>query len=273
MTSQKATLILNSQNRNIRNLLKSQTEEQQTETVKNIMFTVFGLANTYTQSKFDRKELAEKSSPTQLIFFASAELIKNKFADLTLNDLKEAFEMYASGDLAEDTKTYYGKFDVAVLGKILKAYRSFKNDFIAKYEKQVLLEKSREEDSDKDEKNEETAASVILTYQKLKETYLVEGIIEEDKILPFWAKILIQRKIIYFTNEEKAEIWAESKEIAKEQLAKSIFSDNHTPAEKISFKKALKKVNEGNQDESHLLAAQRIYGKLLIFKSIINGND
>jgi len=233
------------------------------------MRRILGLANTYTQSRFVEAEFIKTGSPTQLIFIAASNMVQNKFADLSEFDLVEAFEMYAAQQLDTDAKTFYGKFDVNVLGKILAAYKKFKNKVVFHYEKELQLEQGRKERELKDELNAKTAADVAKKYRILKDTYQSTGILDESKIYAFWAKILLEANLISYTDEQKAEIWEQAKEQSKAELAKSVLSDNYSSAQKVAFKKSLKLISEGKSDESHYLSSKKIYSKLLIIKSII----
>jgi len=199
--------------------------------------------------------------------------------------LVEAFEMYAAQQLETDAKTFYGKFDVNVLGKILAAYKEFKNKVVFHYEKELQLEQGRKESELKDELNAKTAADVAKKYQILKDTYQSMATSEnggmfafsrkelnqqiESSVYAFWAKILLQANLISYTDEQKAEIWEQAKEQSKAELAKNVLSDSYSSAQKVAFKKAIKLINEGNSDDSHYLNSKKIYSKLLIIKSII----
>ena len=249
------------------------------------MRRILGLANTYTQSRFVEAEFIKTGSPTQLIFIAASNMVQNKFADLSEFDLVEAFEMYAAQQLDTDAKTFYGKFDVNVLGKILAAYKKFKNKVVFHYEKELQLEQGRKESELKDELNAKTAADVAKKYRILKDTYQNIGTSESSEIFvfshkelqqqisssvyAFWAKILLRANLINYTDEQKARIWEQAKEQSKAELAKSVLSDNYSSAQKVGFKKSLKLISEGKSDDSHYLNSKKIYSKLLIIKSIL----
>ena len=181
-------------------------------------------------------------------------------------------------------KPFTANFDVNVLGKILSAYKKFKNKVVFHYEKELQLEQGRKESELKDELNAKTAADVTKKYQILKDTYQSMATSENNKIFvfsrkelnqqiassvyAFWAKILLQANLISYTDEQKAEIWEQAKEQSKAELAKNVLSDSYSPAQKVAFKKSLKLISEGNADESHYLSSKKIYSKLLIIKSI-----
>lgn len=184
------------------------------------------MANTYTGAKFEPRELNEADSPTSILLVACSMFVENQFPDLALDDIGTAFEMAAAQKFSISIETYYGKFDVSILGKILNAYKKFRSNVISEYNKVELLESSRKEDANKDEKNELVRAEVIKEYEHLKKVYEIDFEINEKYIKPFWAEILINAGLIAFSKEEKQDIWKESKELTAQELASSVIADN-----------------------------------------------
>lgn len=272
LSQAKLQQILTSQPKNIRTLLKNSDEAGKKKVFNNIVMDLLGLANTYTQSRFSLDQVKQKNSPEQIILLASAELVKNKFAGLSFFDLREAFEMYAAQQLDTDAKTYYGKFDAMVLGKILSSYKRFRDKAIFEYNKLEMIDIARQEDIKKEEKNQKAIAKVLQSYQDLKQKFNATGNIEEDSIKHYWAEILMKKKAFQFITDakQKAEIWKEAKQLAEIELKHSIHSSKYLPAEKVSFKKSLETIASGGVCEKHSLAAKRLYSELLIKKSIIN---
>jgi len=273
-------LILNGTNNNIRSTLKSGDIQRIELIKKNTWGAVLFLANNYTGANFKKDKLTKRLDKDDIeLIDACQGLILNQFPMLSLEELKLSFEMASAGKFESlNMETYYGKFSVQFLGKILKAYLDYRKGVAAKYDQQLMIEEGRKEDELKEEKNEKARIQIIKAYNELKEQYLETFDIDDSKIQAFWARILLECGVIEFTPEEKASIYEESKVLAKNQIVFELQEDGKLiPAQKSSLRAILKSVAECEHGQplptDFKAKATAIYSKLLIKKSIINSEQ
>ena len=184
---------------------------------------------------------------------------------------EEAFKLATAGKLKDiNITTYYGKFTVQILGDILKAYLKLRNKALSKYEYQVQIEQSRKEDINKDSKNALIRTEIAQIYSEMKKQYIDKGNLNEAKIRAFWAKILIEEKIIQFTKAEKRAIWNEARTKTQKNLKEELsYNMNLSGPEKIKIRNILKDLNTQQKNENFEAAVIAEYSRLLIIKSII----
>jgi len=210
-------LILLGRTHSIRSAIKSGGEEGRAMVIRNLNLTILPIANTYTGAQFSTPPTPEQILTIQ----ACSQFVVDMFPMIGLKELQVAFSMAAANKFPKlNLETYYGKFSVQFLGKILNAYLNKRKGVIAKYEHQLSLEASKNTDTDKERKNEATKKIVIFNYNSLLEAFKENGDIDvlEEKIMPYWGKILVKANVINFTHKEKLEIVAESKERARREI-------------------------------------------------------
>ena len=260
------SIILNGQKCNIRTILKSKDQEAIKKLNENLKLAVLFLANTYTAANF-KLPLSEQNKQ---IIEAAAEFVCTMFAQLAPEELKEAFKMAAAGRFEGlNIETYYGKFSVQILGKVLKAYIEFRKKCLAKYENMLQIEQSRAEDINKDEKNAVIRSEIAQIYNEIKKEYIDTGEIKEGLIRAFWAKILIEEKIINFTDKQKLEIYRQAKEKTKKEFNKMLLKNDLKAVQKVQIRNILKELKQGIEAPNFKAAAINEYSRLLIIKSIL----
>ncbi len=186
-------------------------------------------------------------------------------------ELELIFQMAAAGKFNINLETYYGKFSVNFLGKLLTNYLKLRNKIIASYEKEKEKDKAKEQQQQIEEKNLKTKNQIIQKYKTIKSFYNKEGVIPEfDDIRSYWAKILIDANIINFTDEEKKHLWHEAKAMTEKIIKNEYSSSKMTDVNKKSLRKLIKKIAEGSPDDDFNAKAVAVYSKLVIIKSITN---
>tara|TARA_Y100000590_G_scaffold422007_1_gene526253 strand:- start:894 stop:1703 length:810 start_codon:yes stop_codon:yes gene_type:complete len=260
------SIILNSNISNIRSILKSNDPEAIEELYKNLKLAILFLANTYTAANF-KIPITEQNKQ---IIEASAEFVCTMFPQLAPEELKEAFKMAAAGRFQGlNIETYYGKFSVQILGKVLKAYIEFRKKCLAKYENLKQIEESRAEDVNKEAKNTEIRKQIAQIYSEIKKRYIDKGELKEGIIKAFWAKILLEEKIIDFTEKEKLEIYNQAKQKTKNEYKKKLLQNEVKASEKMQVRNLLKELKEGIETKNFKAAVVNEYSRLLIIKSIL----
>ena len=260
------SIILNGKICNIRSVLKSNDQEAIKELNEKLKLAILFLANTYTAANFK----TPLNRQNKQIIEAAAEFVISMFPQLAPEELKEAFKMAAAGRFEGlNIEIYYGKFSVQILGKVLKAYIEFRKKCLAKYENMLQIEQSRAEDINKEAKNAAIRTEIGQIYNEMKKLYIDKGEIKEGLIKAFWAKILIEEKIIDFTENEKLSIYSQAKEKTKNEYKKKLLKNEVKASEKMQVRNLLKELKEGVETQNFKAAVINEYSRLLIIKSIL----
>ena len=269
-TQDQIQLILLGRRHSIRNTIKDGGKNAEALVIKNLNLSILPLANTYTGANFSNPPTQEQILTIQ----ECSKFIIEMFPMIGLQELRLAFSMAAAGKFENlNLETYYGKFSVQFLGKMLKAYLAKRKAVIAKIEHQLSLESSKQDKKETIKKNEEAKQAVIVKYNEVLAAFKQDGRIDalEVEILPYWGKILVDAKIINFTHDIKKEIVEEAKARAKKELSKEIdFGANQKPAHKRTLRGILEDVVKGSNNESFNDRWKAIYAKLIVIKSILN---
>lgn len=262
-------MILLGQKHSIRNSIKDGGGEVRLMILKDLNLTILPIANTYTGANFSTPPTPEQILTIQ----ACSQFIVDMFPMIGLRELQLAFSMAAANKFPKlNLETYYGKFSVQFLGKILNAYLEKRKGVLCEYEKQISIESSKPKEEVVKERNEIAQYAIIKEYNELKEAFELEGDLDvlNEKIMPYWGKILVQANIIQFTHEEKLEIVAEAKAQAKRELSKEIaFGSDQSPSKRRTLKGVLDDVLKMRKNASFDDKWQAVYSKLIVIKSIL----
>jgi len=256
-------LIFKGQDKNIRTLKNSGDFEAIKNAKDALWAIVLGIANSYTAANFEQPISESKS----IILDNCVELVFNHYAWISSNEIKLAFELAAAGKIEADLSTYYGKFSVDVLGRVLFEYRKFRNKVLTDVNNLSLIEKSRQEDVEKDKKNQETRGFVKQSYLDMLDVYRDFAILDAKKIKPFWAKILLDLGILQFSSEEKSHIWNVAKRMVAFEYLQKIKS-TPSPEGRKKIYKALFDIKNKNINSEVDADFKSKYCVLLIVRQI-----
>jgi len=189
---------------------------------------------------------------------------------MSIGELEQAFSLAAAGKFdGVNLETYFGKFTITILGKILKAYNKTRNRVLIQNGKLIEQEIKEQERKQMQELNLQVKKDVIQKFNDLKALFLNEGIIPDlTDIRSYWAKILIDTGIINFTEDERKQIWLESKDLTEKEIKKEVLNVRGS-VNKRRLKGILKTISDGEQSTDFTQKATANYSKLLIIKSII----
>jgi len=257
-------LILNGQKHNFRNTLKTCDEQAIKEQEKGLKLILLFLANTYTGANFQNPPTQEQ----QGVLEASCDFVLDMFPMLSIEEIKHAFKMASAGKFEINTETYYGKFSVNLLGKILKSYVVYRKKIIASYTEEEAKELERIKKEEAKKKNVAAQLKAISDYRALKKDYQ-KGRFPSVSVRGHWAQLLESEGLISFTDQEKKGIWIEAKELAKVDIKKRIMERNKHEFEKTSLMKILRTVEAGQHSEEFERKAILKYSELLIQKSLL----
>jgi hypothetical protein len=251
----------------IRTALATGDFEQQRNIKNDISFTILFLANTYTGANF-------KNPPSQenlLVMRACCNFIIDRFPQLSISELELAFSLAASGKFEGlNLETYFGKFTIVILGNILKAYDKARAKVIIENGKELGKQIKEQERKQMEQLNEQVKKDVIKKFNDLKALFLNEGIIPDSKdICAYWAKILINSGTIKFTEDERKQIWKESKQSTEKEIKTQLHGGTGGTATKQNLRAMLRAIADGQKSMDFNQKATANYSKLLIIKSII----
>lgn len=260
-------MILTGTNHSIRTGLAAADFEGERNIKNDISFTILFLANSYTGANL-------KNPPTQenlLVMRACCNFIIDRFPQLSIAELEQAFSLAAAGKFeGVNMETYFGKFTINILGNILKAYDKARNKVIIQNGKLLEQEIKKQERGKMEQLNEQVKKDVIKIFSDLKGLFLNEGIIPDLKdIRSYWAKILINAGVIKFTEDERKQIWAESKVLTEKQIKTQLHGGTGTVSNKQNLRAMLRAISDGAQSDDFNKTATANYSKLIIIKSII----
>ena len=262
-------LILVGRQHSIRATIKNGGPQAKQEIETGLKLTLLFLANTYTGANFNNPPNQEQ----KLTIEVCVNFILDMFPMLGIKEIELAFSLAAAGKFEKvNLETYYGKFTVQFLGKVLKSYLKKRNNILATYEHQKELEENKKVKIDLEDRNANTSKHVFDQYEALKETFLETGDIEhlEKNVCSYWGKILVKAGVINFSQEQKQEIVKEAKEITQKEIRKELAQSKNTANQNRAIRTILNDLAEQRQNPSFDLKWKNTYSKLIIIKSIIN---
>lgn len=236
--------------------------------VKNITISILPLANTYTGANFSNPPTEEQ----RLTMITCAQFIVDMFPMIGLQEIQLAFSMAAANKFPQlNLETYYGKFSVQFLGKVLHAYLTKRKEVIANYETEVTKIEAQKDESEELEKNEKAKTHVIESYNALLAKFIESGDIDmlNEEVYPYWGKILVQEGLINFDHETKQGIVEEAKKLAGSDIHKEL-QDEMRPAVRRSLQTVLTDIFELKENATFELKWRNKYAKLIVIKAIIN---
>ncbi len=188
---------------------------------------------------------------------------------LSVTEIKQAFELSASGKIDANLSAYHGKFTIQMLGDVLQKYWIFRMNVLARYDSKLDNYHNQQRKKDADERNERAKQEVIDLFKKLKDTYQQTGEFDETQVKSFHGKIVSDAGLITFSKQEKLQIYAEAKNNVLKQIKTAVQDVNLKPTERRSLKSMLSDISAGQQSEDFKSKINAEYSVLLIIKEII----
>lgn len=251
----------------IRAIVKTGNSLELIRQESNIINALHAIAEIYTSADFSK--LTEEDAKFTLNEMKN--FVVEHYSMLSINELREAFSLAASGKIKADLRAWNGKFTISMIGDVLSAYLSFSNNLIYQYDKQNTLLLSRNKEAENKAKNEQARQEVIQAYLELKEQYKEDLEIDEKKIFFHWGKILVEAGYINFEKDEKLEIYKEAETLVKKDLNKEL-ADNQQPTKKRELRKLIEIINSKDQEnpKNFKNKVHAKYSILIVKKSIID---
>jgi hypothetical protein len=210
-----------------------------------------------------------KSEFNETVMVEAIQFIYNYYGELGAVEIKQAFEMASANKFEKvDMKAYYGQFNISMLGDILSAYKSKRNNVmnkvISEHEKNVAGDSFWNE---VEHKNYLASQKVIAQFKEQlekKRKGLQLDYKHWDELWMYWAKILVDQKIVELPEVRRRQLWAEAKDIVLKRLRKTAgnFEDFY---EAKSARFQLKSL-ENKTDQTLQQKAEVIYTKLFVWE-------
>ena len=238
-----------------------------------------------------------KKSEAWLFVLECADFIKERFPMLAVQEIKEAFSLWASKKYDANCTAYGGRLPIGDIGNVLSAYLRFRKSVLGTYSQQLDLLEARSKDAEAEQKNKQAHEHVLKEYRAMVEHFTQTGDLSEIEkhIKAFWGKILVQELgVIEFSQEEKADIVQEAKAFVKKQTLEkaknpdlpkneredvrkmvhywqkkadlSAFRDKYDPK---SIESILKPLEDGFKESSFKDKVVQKYSTLIVLKGII----
>lgn len=194
------------------------------------------------------KEYGTRFDISENIITEAIRLVFRKFGYLGIEEIREAYREYYSGNSsAKGADTYGGEFSVAQLGKILTAYTSNRKMILASYlklqEEEQRIQKEKQNHKLKQEKfNQEFPAEVVRRFTSVKEW---------SDIPSFYWRIFKKNKWVSFEEGEAEKIFRLAKLVARKKK-QSLEEEKRT----MTFSERIKFIIPEASDMSKIIAGQ-----------------
>lgn len=194
----------------------------------------------------------------QSIYEEAAKLILEKFSFLGLNEIREAYRLWAAGVTdPKGAEMYGGTFNAGQLGRVLGAYCEHRKAVIGVYLREVAAAKEQAEDKARREKmqaqfEENFPRRIAEARQTMTDWREVPG---------FWYQAALDRGLFTITRAEALEILEEARELARLEV------ENEAEDLETSRRKLLLAVLESADDME--AKAKAIARKITVFRKLI----
>lgn len=187
-------------------------------------------------------------------------LIMNKFSHISIEEIREAYREWASGQLnVQGADTYGGEFNVSQMGKILTAYNEKRRvtlaEIIKTKDKHLIEHEAEQKKKVLQEKFEKEFPVQLLKAQKE---------FKDWREIPFWwYKSIVERNWIQFKQGEAQTIFEEAQQLAEMEI------------ENMKSERRLKNLHEKMSmiiPEAEQLSKE-IARKLTIFRKVIQDKN
>ena len=194
--------------------------------------------------------------------------VYRNYKNISINEIKLAFEMGANNEIDVNMVAYYGKFNVSMLGDILTEYSKRRNKAIVEIEH--LHQKNIRGETfvnEVDHKNFIARQEVIAEFKaelEKKKNGIPLKYNSHEEIRIHWPKILIDNGIIQLDDETKKRIWNESQHLVKREHQKK--AADFTNMMEAKHNRALLKSFEGAGNETFQAKCDAMYSKLFVWE-------
>ena len=181
-------------------------------------------------------------------------LVLEKFGHIGLNEIREAYRLYAAGEIRiKGGEMYGGEFNAAQLGKVLSAYNEHRKGIISAY---TELVHAMAEDQAETQRAEKSRMEFEVRFQAWLKKAKADQTDWRD-IPAFYYDAAISRGLITFNPGEKKQIWEDALVLAEVELQEDVESEFGAKTKAV--------INEQDIEGR----ARAIAKKLSVFRKII----
>lgn len=198
--------------------------------------------------------------------------VYRNYKDLSVNEIKLAFEMGARNETNVNMVAYYGKFNVSMLGDILSEFNKRRNNLLIELENEHQKNLRGETFIlERDYKNYIARQEVIKEF-KTELDNIKKGLPRKynshDEIRIHWPKILIDNGIIQLDAETKSKLWEQAKFLVKREHQKK--AADFTNMYEAKHNRALLKSFEDAGNDTYQSKCEAMYSKLFVWEFLKN---
>ena len=202
----------------------------------------------------------------------AAAFIYEKFPSLGLSDVWQAFKMVAAEKLEVDLTAYYGRFSIVGIGKMLNAYKAYRNNILSQIQDEMNESEKRErEEQLKEELNAKARADALNEF-KISLKCREEGMPtfkHWEQVPTNWAQILKDAgQLPIIPQEQTQALILEAKQIAFRKLQSIIISTTARSHEKAEAMQMIKRINSKTPCEDYKAKWLNIYFKLRVWELV-----
>lgn len=206
-------------------------------------------------------------------------LYRNKFGRMSLEDIRDAFEMAAAGQLGDiNIIAYKGVFTVAIFGEVITAYSIVRDKIVAELDNAAGKAIEAEKERIAEERQEECRKQVIAEFEaaKIKNTRFISvdkipiqwpGILKDAGLLGSDPKLWVEAK-----TATTAKFKADTRKIKELRILNAQQADK---LESMAFTMADREMicqkmfeNPDVLPEELFTSATQLYGRMLVFKQL-----
>ena len=108
-----------------------------------------------------------KKSEAWLFVSECAGFVKERFPMLAVQEIKEAFSLWASKKYDANCTAYGGRLPIGDIGNVLSAYLHFRKSVLGAYSQQLDLLQARSKDAEAEQKNKQVHEHVLVEYKAM----------------------------------------------------------------------------------------------------------
>lgn len=181
-------------------------------------------------------------------------LVLEKFGHIGLNEIREAYRLYAAGEIrVKGGEMYGGEFNAAQLGKVLSAYNEHRKGIISAYTEEIHALADEQAEAERAEKSRiEFDAKFRAWVEKARKEQT-----DWRDVPAYYYDAAMSRGMIQFESGEKRQIWEDALTMAEEEVREDVQTE---------FGGKLKAVVNEQDIEGR---ARAIAKKLSVFRKVI----
>jgi hypothetical protein len=212
----------------------------------------------------------------ELLLKKTTSLIIEKFGELGVSEIDEAFSLAATKVIEAPTKAFYGTFNINSILELLTKYRSYRNRILKEVRSEIDQKKKQlKEQAEAEEKNK-LAIEEAIDFIQVRINMAKEGVLAFEHYSEIPSKLveIAYRNKGFKSDEDKASLYAKCLELAKKKIRKEAAEAYAKGKGSLkSLKEVAEAITAGGEVKGAEAKAQIIFFQLLLWnklKQLIN---